>query len=63
MSKKSLVLAAILSLTLTATSPAIAATRAGDPGRDPSPIHRIVKLIKKLFTIVPTDSGTGVPHP
>jgi len=64
--KKNFALAVALTIALSSTAPAFAAyTRdGGGRDRDLSPIQRVIKIIKKLFTpIAQEDADLGGPHP
>ena len=63
--KKNFAFAITLTLMLSATAPASAAfVRDGGGGRDRgiSPIERVIRVIKKIFTIMPHE-GWEQPHP
>lgn len=54
--------AAVFAVSLLLSSPAVnAAQRVDDPPRDP--IGRIVRIIRKIFTISPNDDYPQPPHP
>ena len=61
--QKKLALSIMLAVTLSISAPAMASRRDRDTGSgDPSPITRIVQVLKRLFGVHPTDQP-AIPIP
>lgn len=55
------VAAGVFTATIVLSSPAALAAQRGDDPRDP--ITRLVKYVKKIFTIITHDDAPNPPHP